>query len=375
MSSPHRPRWRYIFTDLVTGDLLAPNLPLSAPSFTSTLNDVGVFNATLTLGDIRVMRQNPMAATILNRSAMFAAYGNQLVWGGIVTGRIPTKKGSMSLDGKEFFRYFGKREVRATFAASDGDGHDIASDQFVVARWLLQQAFDQPNGKIGNIDLPDVNARSGITRIQGYDPWDIKNVLSEFQDLANETDGFDWGQELYWDPNTGMPRARLMYYYPKRGVTATDTNLVITNNNSDWSWSEDGEPQTTTRYGTGSGDGAARIIVPISSPEIIQAGWPLMEAEDSFPDIGDRARIARWTTTQQSHNRLPVLLPNVTLHVDGTPGIGQYNPGDWFQLHLEGWNFPSPDPAIKGVYNGSLRLDGYTVTPKDGKVALTLATS
>jgi hypothetical protein len=367
-------QWRYIFTDLVTGQLIAPNLPLSAPSFTSVLNDVGTFNATITLGDEKVMRQNPMAATVPMRTALFAAYGNQLVWGGIITGRVPAKKGPMSIDGKEFMHYFSRREVRSTLAGATGDGHAVTRDQFEIARWLLQQAFDQPNGKIGNVDLPPTTT-SGITRIQGYDPWDLKKVLAEWTDLANETDGFDWGQELYWDPATGLPRARLMYYYPKRGVTAKDTNLVITNENSDWSWPEDGEPMTTTRYGTGQGDGAARIIVPISSPEILQAGWPLLEEEDAYSDIGDRDRIARWTQAQQDRYRLPVTLPSVTLRAGGIPAIGAYQVGDWFQLRLEGWNFPSDDLSRPGIFNGSLRLDTWTVTPKDNRVSLTLATS
>lgn len=363
------PRWRYFTTDLRTNAPLAWNLPLSSVKFGTSLSAVGTFNATLQLGGRDVQLTDPFSTTSPGRTAVWAQWGDTLMWGGIIWGRRVNRAGQMTLDAKEFVSYFDRAILAKNATWSD--------DQLVIASYALTwpQSADRPGGDIG-VTVRRSPATSGINRSRTWDATQRTVASSELTTLAAMAQGFDWAQDVYWDPDTAAPSKAVTLSYPVRGFGPGSSQLTWDDRTVvDWDFPEDALGMTTRRYGVGSGDGPAAIVAIATSPEMIAGGYPELEDVDQWTDIGNKDLVQQLVLRQQAVHRLPVTTPSVTVRIDGDPVLGAYTVGDWARIRLRGWNFPSAGLGGQGLFDGWLRIHGIDVDPQAMTATLTTATA
>jgi hypothetical protein len=164
-----------------------------------------------------------------------------------------------------------------------------------------------------------------------------------------------------------VPTKTLTLSYPRRGRIAPATGLVWeypAGNVSDYIWPEDGTLMATTVYEVGAGQGASMLLTSASTPSLIDAGYPVLEAVQQHKDVSAPATLAGYARADAAAFASPVALPVFTVRGDRDPILGSYTVGDDARFRLtDSWN---PAPATGGAgFDGYLRITQIDVAPQD----------
>jgi hypothetical protein len=345
---PRRVRWRYHFTDLRSGLLIA-TLPLRDVRVSDATNvpSDGAANLPLTL---RIMRRSPFAATIPRRSAMWAerieldpdsgrAVDSQIMWSGIVMRRSRKRFGrTMSLSLVTWASYFAHRlTTDATFTQID---------KFTIFRALLAQAVVQPGGFIPPhlSTLTSGTTLSGVLADRTYSTSDLKPVLESATQLAASGDGFDWRLVPYRDTDAAATfRLRLDLGYPRLGRTRPPGIVWSSQQNDgragylvDYTITEDGSAVSNRIVALGQGSGPTQLRSTINAgdvgrPEVSTYGYLLFESSlsSSSEDLSTQAVL-------DAHARGAMLaglasetqLTGIVVRGDLAPTVTTYQVGD-----------------------------------------------
>lgn len=354
-------KYTYLFTDLLAGTVKA-ELPLSGVSFTSTLDAVGSFSGTLSLGDPKVLALDWVDALEEGRTAIFVDRDGVLVWGGILWTLSRSNTGaSITLGGQDFWSYFARRYVTKTVAWTN-------VDQLVIASAIVNTAQAQPSGDIG-VKVP--NIASGILRSLTL-PGDQFTLVSDaVQSLATLQSGFDFAIDVAYSGTPPTPTLNLTLSYPGRGRTAATSNLVfsVPGNILSYMWPEDGTSLATTVYALGSGSGPTMLRGTGSTPSLLDAGYPLLETTVPYKSTINQALLDAQAKSQAVVFGQPVVAATLNVRADADPVLGTYIVGDEARIQITDSQFP------QGL-DTAFRIVAMTVTPPSGatheSVALTL---
>jgi len=349
--------YRFLGYDLRTGALLG-ELPLAGVSYGRVLNGAGTLKAKLSLKHRNAagtsLAPGYLAATDPQRTALYVERDGVLVWGGIIWGRNYDGE-QLDIFAAEHWSYFHRRRHKVT-------AQFVAADQLDIARYLIEWAQAQPGGDIG---VQSDTRTSLVLRDRTYYSYERGVIGTLVEQLSEVENGFDFGIDIAYVGDVPTPTLNLGY--PRRGRIAGTTGLVFEpgRNLGNYQWNEDGTRGANSVDGIGAGEGAAMLIATAGRPDLVTAGYPLLEDVVAHKDV-------RYADTLDGHARaavnaraLPivsVVLVDVKMSAD--PPFGSWIMGDDCLFRVE------DDDRFPAQADGSPGLSRYVrIIADDVKVA------
>lgn len=326
-------QYRYLAYNLLTNAAIA-ELPMEGPPQIQW-----AISAPVTIsGKVPLTEANAAAMEEATRpcvTAVFVERNRVLLDGGIIWKRQYSVGGGYDLQISGFSSYFYRRlAVQSATAAQKW----VNVDQLAVPQQLITQAQAVYGGNIGVI--VDLTQTSGVLRSLTLDPSQLPTIGSVIDQQAALDNGFDWDVRVAYD-NSGAPAKYLRLGYPQSGRTvgqAVDM-LQYPGNITSYSLAEDGEQAATSTWGQATLENGAASVQVASSPEMLTAGYPILERTVSLPDTRNTATLLAATTAEQKAAAGPVatLTASVKIEDDSRRGIvpGSFQAGDTMRVAIK----------------------------------------
>jgi hypothetical protein len=270
------------------------------------------------------------------RTMAYVERGTQIVWGGIVWTRTPTRddRGFITcpIQGAGLESYYrGHRQIKGADRVYTG------VDQLAIARDLFTYAASQSGGDLG-IEM-DTSQLSGVLRDRTYSQYDLQWIGQILDQLAGVDGGFEWRIQCYADTSGTRHRA-LRLGYPKltAGTTAQDLVLSSPGPIRAYSLPEDATVQANAwqSRGASTNTNQAAQSVPLMSaalttPADIAAGWPLLDGSSDYSSVSDQATLDGHAAADLARWVRPVVIPSVSVL---TGSIDQPQLGSYVRLRI-----------------------------------------
>lgn len=341
--------------DLVAGEPL-DTIPYGSVQFGAPLNQPGSWSgqvslAALSSAALAAAQQagtgpqfSYQRATSCSNTALFVDFLGTLVWGGILwtsgyDSSDPSKLKKMGAT--EFGSYFQQRIQAADYSATWAAGQD----PMLIAQQVIEDA--QAKGTVmGGITLvlnpaggeggPEITPSYPGTALQTIDS--IVSILSQM----GYTAGFDYTFDCAYLPGTQTPAVTMNLWYPRKGRTAAQSQLVLLSSDCTFTYPVDGTQQATSITETGSGIGS---ILPATA-SVVLPDYPLLERTFARSQINDDGTLAAITLGDLGLYCFPVVSPTFTVPVrwdsdtgtvppDAPLQFGTFDRGDDFLFRVD----------------------------------------
>lgn len=376
--------YRYLLTNLVTNVVIA-ELPLTGVQYAQSLNDAGEFNGQLLLSDERIA--NTLGTSSIDYSTMPARTGlyiernGTIVWGGVIWSRSYTSQSAvMSLAGREFESYYGRRRITNTTVF----GPD--TDQFTVIKTLIDNANAVLHGDIG-ITTTDITT-CGVTIPDVFAVYDYerRNLLDTVSDLAKQEPpyGFDFHVDVGYDSNKNLTRKFQLFYPHKGNDYATNQFsplLEFPGSIVAYSYPENGSAVVNTLYGFGAGSSDSQYVSSQQSSDSFVNGFPLLEDTASYSQIPDPRVVDNLTRAAVLAKDKPVVVMEATWvptvdSVSGmevAPSITDISMGDQVRIRIKDDRFTTQIDTVLRCVKTLVRVgdDGQAETVTGSFVPIT----
>ena len=359
--------YRYLFTDTVTGSVLA-ELPLTDVNFTQAINTFGTFNATLLLSGVPAA-SNAAAATIPMRCSLYVDRDGVLVWGGLVVAReYSSTAQSIKITAREFEYYLDRRRITTTQGFTN-------VDQLLIARTLVNNAQAATGGNIG---IQVGTELSGVNVSRVFYNYELKSVYQALLDLSRSNNGFDFNIQVAYDGG-GNPTKTLLLNYPQSGTrySASSVSAPVfespAGNIVEYTYPEDGSIAANTLYVVGAGSSDAKLIATATATAQLADGWPLLEDMANFSDITDATLLNNLAIGQLAAVEYPPTTLQIVAPPSQNPVLGSYRIGDDVRVRILDDRFPDGLDAVYRLV--ALSLTAGEAGPERVTLTLTLPTS
>ena len=204
-----------------------------------------------------------------------------------------------------------------------------------IAKRLVPAALAHTGGDLPIVLPPD--EAGGHERT--YPGSDLATVEQRLRELS-EVQG---GPEIAFDPR--MTADRMGIEWVMRVGTAADPTLhqagidwaldtsAPRGSVADFSVTEDASSVAVRAFAKGSGtDEATLISRPATRPDLIAAGYPLLESARSYSSVIEQPTIDGHAAADLEGNDRP--WQTWSLRVQADERVGQYRPGDWWSIRV-----------------------------------------
>lgn len=335
------PAYRFLLTNLVTGDILG-ELPLASASYSHVLNGPGAFKGTMALENPGPAGEMFAAGTLVpGQCGIYAERDGVLMWGGVLwTLSADVGRNSLELAGEGFHSYFRHRVYRK-------DRTYLYRDQALIAQEFLDYALAGA-GAIAGLSTASVVA-TGVFRARTYYAYERKNIGEAIEQLAACVDGFDFRWRPRWDTG-GTITTDFLVSYPPRG-RATSVVFELGGSVDLATLSMDGTTLAWDCEVLGAGDGDAKIIGGYTDPALTGV-YPLLQDIYSENDVRELSTLQAKAQRRVARGRQPTTIPTVVANSATDPGLGSWEIGDQVRVRGSvGWL------AVDSVY----RITSYEV--------------
>jgi hypothetical protein len=363
--------YTYLFCDLVTDQVIA-ELPLQQVTYETILSGIGTLRAFVPL-NAETAPLDPIGSTVGGRTVLYVDRDGVIVWSGIVWTR-QLAAGGFTIQAAEFLSYYQRRFIRDTISTNPAnvtdtrfipDGNLIYGDQKFALWSLFQYAGSRPGGNVLVSTNLLVGVADGVSRDLTYYGYERPEIYATMQQLSQADDGFDFAVECGWNPivnnlpPTRYRRARS--WYPQRGRSAADSGLVFSKGGPsasivDYDWPEDFTAVATQTWALGDGQGESRIIAGATDSDLLMAGWPLLEAVQSYDGVTQATRAQGYANADLNARSGAAVAPTFTVLADADPVLGTYEVGDAALFSI------APEPRWPDGMDAELRILGMQVT-------------
>ncbi|MER7485266.1 hypothetical protein ABTY20_04920 [Streptomyces sp. NPDC126497] len=309
------PVYRALFCDLRT-DQIVDVLPLTDAKFDDYIGKAGSLTATVPLPEA-ALASRARAALRPGRTAVWLERGGDIWWGGVLWTITPAcdEQGRVTVQFQAgtFDSYLDHRILAHGLAGT-------ATDQFDIARSLVEHMQDQPGGDIG-ITLG--NEMSGVRRDYAY-PYSALGRVRELLDkLAQLTDGFEWRIHCFRDARNRRVK-RLQLGSPR--IVAGQSDLVVTHPGQvvTYSLPTDSTVQANVWVARGEAAGTDQteesepLTVEETAPAALADGWPRLEQTSDHSGVTDEATLRSLARAELARQNRPEMIPEITVTLDGT---------------------------------------------------------
>lgn len=241
----------------------------------------------------------------------------------------------------------------------------------------------------GNADFGldySTSAYSGKTHMPNhtYRGFELRSVGEELDEYSDTLTGFEYRIDCEYDPNTSsftrvftmLPIDTIAAYRPLAPGTIPELSWLgadqivfeYPGNIMEVSIEESAEDAATRFFvvgNTGSlGDDASQPYAAASAIDLLDVGWPILDAEETKSDTSDENELYDHAYRYLSEFRPPVSDIAVTVNGSLAPTVGTYAPGDWCALIID-------DPFVQMRLASDLeprneiivrKIDGYSVS-------------
>ena len=362
--------YRYLFADVLTGSIIG-ELSMTGVSFDQKLNTAGTLNAHILLSGLDTTKLNVANSTIPMRCAVYVDRNGTIIWGGVIWARSYNSKSQvLTITAREWLSYFEKRKITSTIAYS-------ATDQLLIAQGLINTAQSVAYGNVGCLINQDPlsTSTSGVTLTQTYYSYELKTVFSEIQNLSNQSGGFDFAIDCYYNGSSGVNKS-FNTYYPRRGIAYSSSKASIpvfelpAGNIVEYTYPEDGSLTANTVYVQGAGSNEGKLIATASDTTKFSAGWPLIEDAVTYNNITDTGVLANLATGKLNAISYPPTTMTVVAPPYQDPMFGTYRVGDDVRVRITDQRFPTGSDATYRII--ALAVTAGENQPEQVKLTLAL---
>jgi hypothetical protein len=353
--------WTYTAHDLRSGVRLG-ELSLGQPMLSELLNRAGDLFGVVDLGARAAsgqrLSQGVLDATRPRRTVIWCQRDGRLVDGYIIWSRFKAIGSRLlQIRGASLLSYFDHRLLTVTRSYTATDQHDIARD-------LVSYAQSQPGGDIGVVN--DTTNDSGVLRdrlpIAYY--YERKNIGQLLSQLAAVQGGFDYA--ITTDLVADVPTATFRCYYPRRGRSVTQANIVLGINLIDYSLFEDGTTQANSIHAIGAGEGTDMLITTATDTSEIDQGYPLIEDTISHKDVSVTSTLVSHAQAEIRRRAAEGSTWQLLVDPDDTSvPFGSWTVGDDVRVIIpDDPRHPAPAAGGNGL-DTQLRIVGQVIRPND----------
>lgn len=360
--------YRHSFGDLRTGAIIEEYL-VDDMTWSRPLNDAGTANGTLNLEDPDVRDTRPRYTTAPARTFWMIEWNETPVWGGIVWThqytRTPSRRLKLGAAGLWSLLDHRKAVAALTYTDAPHNTADLAWSGISLgtqAKRLVQAALAHVGGELP-IVLPDDAPGSSVRNYPAYNlPW-IGDLLSNLTAVEDGPDleftiERDPARESYvrWRMRVGNPLLEQRGDYWRFDDTVPDspvTELAV---------KTDGSKMGTRAWVPGEGQERDMLLGLQEDPELVDAGYPLLEVEDTtHKTTSDPLTLDAHAWDLVARRSRPTEQWDVSVAADAPDAsLGQYAPGDAALLTVEGDGYiPDGEHPVRiiGLSSGSNRSD------------------
>lgn len=368
-SAPIQPGtgYRYLTTNVITGELMGDWLPMVGQSFARALSSTGSGTAALiSTGNPTVDAAN-VAAVTARKAVLWVLQDGAVIWNGLVLDwqHQSILDGTLPLNCADLSCILSRRIINTTLTYTN-------EDIFDVARNLVGYALGKsPNGSIANLTFS--GAESGITDSFSFPSDQRQSVFDALTTLAS-TYNIEWNFRPYQDVS-GNFYTSFDLAYPQMGLAFPQSGLVyqFPGNMLDYEFQAMGSVSANRVLATAQNtDNTGDTLTGRATDNLDLGtyGYPLFEMQIS-------ASYGQWTSNAQVTAYASGFLPQVTdtqltplLTLPGGtyPLLAQTVLGSYAQVSLTSWLHPATSTGAPG-FTGLGRVTGWTLTPPAGQQA------
>jgi hypothetical protein len=358
-------QYRYMATNLLTGNTIADWIPLTVDSFSRKLGDVGELTGTLDLRADPAHIAYYVAALEPRRSMLWVLDDLLPVWGGIIWDWPHTSAGSHQLPIKATTAesILLRREIRedASFA-----GLDVAE----IVRWMLAYASTGPGRAMPWMERPARPA--GRTATVSYAAAESKKILDAIDTLAS---GHDF--EILWEP--GALVSDYPVIVPTIGAPTVDSPrgdepilFAYPGNVLDYAFPRIGSASCNDFRATATTDSAdgtqtTWISDPAygQDPTDIANGYPLLQDSGGFPGgiVTNQKMVNTYANTMQSRNKGTSCVPSVRVAPNLYPQLRDIPLGSYVRFTATSSLHPADPATLSPTLDRLVRIIGWTAHP------------
>ncbi|HEY4993056.1 MAG TPA: hypothetical protein VII33_13345 [Nakamurella sp.] len=357
-------QYRYLSSDLISGEVKGDYLPLTTDSFGRVINGTGTFTGALNLtagsaAEARTWRDAVEGAS----SVLWCFVGGVPVWNGIAWDQPHQSAldGTLPVTATTMESLFGHRYILDDLVFTD-------QDVFAIFRSLAVYALGKQNGGVAGLNL-GTNA-AGVTDTITYAGADEQQVLTAWTDLTAQygfefafRPGIDASGNLATFLDLGFPQLGLQY--PGSGLAYSFPGNLL-----DYAWprtrSSGGNAVLGSAPNPASADGSNWTSQYPHGYDLndLAAGFPLLEYPST---LSTSAVTSQGQVDAYADGVLPsvtgtMLTPLLTLGNDQGPAVADIVLGSWAQVALTSPLHPANDDGSPG-WQGQGRIIGWTVYP------------
>ena len=361
-------RYRYLLTDLLTGDVLSDAVTLTVSQYARRLCQPSDLSATLDLGSSAVRQlTDPIGSTEPRRTALHIIRNEVPVWSGIIwTRHYRSAENNLDLTVSSWESYFARRRIRRDYGFFQWDQNEIIHNLF----WTAQAESVGGYGDVG-IATP-VPQNSGILRDRTYYWHERATYLERMQQLAGVINGPDFTIEPRWD-EYGLPGSTLLIGTPLGSPNAQV--LEFPGDIRNYSWPDDGGD--SANYWSAIGDkpaGAGQDDPPLIRDAQVSAEWaagiPLLEDVSTHSGVTDPGTLSGYAIANVLASVGNRVVPEATVQLAANgalPGLG-----DTLRLRItDPYRWPAqPGTGAPGLVV-DVRITGWTVNISEAGETLT----
>lgn len=213
------------------------------------------------------------------RTVIYIEKNGTIVWAGIlweVFVVFPSNR--LRLIGEGLWSYFRHRHITTTVTYN-------STDQFAVAKALIDTAIGKPAGNVANISTAATPTSSGVNVTRRYPGYQYRQVAEAIEDLGNRTGGFDFDITSTWSTTeAGVVDNKFELYYPSKG-TRTEVVFDYPANVTRIQWRRKGQKFANTVHMIGAGSGEATTTASAVDVGSFTDNFPLLEQKLMKKDI------------------------------------------------------------------------------------------
>jgi hypothetical protein len=155
--------------------------------------------------------------------------------------------------------------------------------------------------------------------------------------LGNLIDGFDWNVVIRKHPQTSEITRTFEFFYPKRGVSAENSQLLFEYPGSVRAFDvdEDAQAGANVIHAIGAGEGIDQLVATAEVAADLAAGYPKLEETRSYGSVSLLPTLQEHADEDRDRLATPITIFEVTVDARTEPVLGSYDVGDWARFRLK----------------------------------------
>jgi hypothetical protein len=380
-------QYTYVATHLISGALLADNLPLNVQSFSQQLNGGGSLTGTLNLSETYAVNAPSVAAVAPRRAVLWVLMDGYPVWSGIIWDwpDMSRSAGTLPIAAQTVDSLWSHRLVTDTIEYAGVDLYTayldllkyglskqssyISSVSPAATRPAGYLALMASNGGVSRLVVPTGPAAvSGVPWTASYAYSDLTQVSSAWSDMT-ASGNLEYVFSAGLDSNGELATfVRLAYEQLGRPLGSCGYTLNYPGNVLDYGYQVTGSQSSNYIWATAPPNGSElqwQSQYPYGADlSDLDAGYPVMESTVSWQGsvVTSQAQVNGFATGQVALVTQGMTLPTITLGGGSSPTLRDIVLGDTTQFAATSPLHPPQADGAPGLQQ-QVRITGWTVQP------------